>query len=133
MAGPLTAIDDPSGKPLPGKQVAQRLARDLRKVQVVGKHRKNPVGWVIVVNVDVSGLRDVPLFLVWSLDGLDVPVSWGTGNVAYRMTATTDHDTGSFKVWVPRLRGKHLYNVNIELVQASDGIILTQGEPLPVR
>jgi len=127
---PVATPEDPNGNALTAHQLAKRLARDLRNVQPAGKKVKDPLGWVVVVNLDVTGLKDVPLLLTWSLDGVNVPDSWAADNIAYRLTAATDHDSGSVNVWVPRLRKKGMYNVNVEVDREDDGTVLTQGEPL---
>jgi hypothetical protein len=124
--------NDPANS-LPPEEVSKRLAEALRKVdtrETGGK--KDPRGWVVAVNVEVSGLKHVPLLLTWSLDGLDVPVRWAADNVAYRLTPTTNHDTGSVEVWVPDLRKPGKYNVNLTLALQSNGTVLTRGEPVEV-
>jgi hypothetical protein len=124
---------DRAGNPLPPEEVATRLAKALSKVEARHKGgRTDPLGWVVAVNVEVRGLKHVPLLLTWSLDGLDVPVSWAAENVAYRLTPTTNHDTGSVEVWVPDLKKPGKYNVNLTLAVASEGTILTRGEPVEV-
>ena len=85
---------------------------------------------MVAVNLDVVGLKNVPLLLTWSLDGLDVPVSWTAGNIAYRMTATTAHDSGSADVWVPDLKGTGTYNVNLTLAREKDGAVLARSQPV---
>ena len=130
-----TVIDpeelDGDGVGLDSAQIAERLADALRDVEWQGEaDQKDPRGWVVAVNLDVSGLKDVPLLLTWSLDGLDVPVNWAATNVAYRLTPTTDHDAGSVEVWVPNLVQPGDYNVNLELARESDGTVLTRSQPV---
>jgi FHA domain len=125
--------NDPDGDPLPAEEVAERLAEDLRRVESQDKNgKKDPLGWVVAVNLDVSGLKEVPLLLTWSLDGLDVPENWAVDNVAYRLTPTTDHDTGSVNVWVPDLQKTGQYNVNLKLARESDAIVISQSKPVPL-
>jgi hypothetical protein len=131
----ITPVDlkDPEGNPLPADEMAMRLADALREVESEAKDgKKDPLGWVVAVNLEVDGLEDVPLLLTWSLDGLDVPVSWAADSVAYRVTATTAHDAGSVEVWVPDLEKPGTYNVNLKLALESDGTILTRGQPVEV-
>ncbi len=121
------------GVELDSAEIAVRLADALRDVEWQGEpDQKDPRGWVVAVNLDVSGLKDVPLLLTWSLDGLDVPVNWAATNVAYRLTPTTDHDAGSVEVWVPNLARPGEYNVNLELARESDGTVLTRSPPVKV-
>ena len=130
-----TVIDpedlESGGVGLDSAEIAERLADALRDVEWQGEaDEKDPRGWVVAVNLDVSGLKDVPLLLTWSLDGLDVPVNWAATNVAYRLTPTTDHDAGSVEVWVPNLVRPGDYNVNLELARESDGTVLTRSQPV---
>jgi hypothetical protein len=128
-----TEIVGADGNLLPADQVAMRLAEALWEVESEGKDgKKDPLGWVVAVNLEVVGLEDVPLLLTWGLDGLDVPVSWAADSVAYRVTATTAHDAGSVEVWVPDLEKAGTYNVNLKLALESDGTILTRGLPVEV-
>jgi hypothetical protein len=135
-ASPVTPVDpiDPNDGPLPVDEVAIRLAQALEAVESVptapGDSRRDPIGWVIAVNFSVDGLKNVPLLLTWSLDGVDVPASWAVDNVAYRVTATTAHDGGSVEVWVPDLSSSGAYNVNIKLAREADGTVMGAGKPL---
>ena len=116
------------GEELTTGEVARRLARALGEVKYVQKEgKKDPLGWVVAVNLDSSGLEGVPLLLTWSLDGLDIPESWSADRIAYRLIATTAHDSGSVEVWVPDLKKQGSYNVNLTLAHESDGNILTRA------
>jgi hypothetical protein len=118
----------PHGEKLTVGEVASRLATALREVKYVQKEgKKDPLGWVVAVDLDVSGLKGVPLLLTWSLDGLNVPDSWSADRIAYRLTATTAHDNGSIEVWVPDLKKRGSYNVNLKLAYESSGHTLTRA------
>ncbi len=119
------------GTPPPADDVAKRLSQALAKVESTpsGK-KKEPLGWAVAVNVDVEGFDGQPLLLKWSLDGLDVPGSWTTDTVAFRLTPRTPHDVGSFEVWVPNLKGQVAYNVNLMLESEVDRIALTRAKPV---
>ena len=126
-------LSDKDGDPLTPHEAAKRLAKALDKVEAEHdrKHR-NPLGWVVAVNLDISGLDGEPLLLTWSLDGLDVPLTWRSDTVAYRLMPTTDHDGGSVEVWVPDLKRRGVYLVNLELARGSDGVVLYRGDPVPL-
>jgi len=126
-------LSDKDGDPLSPHEAAKRLAKALDKVEAEHdrKHR-NPLGWVVAVNLDISGLDGEPLLLTWSLDGLDVPLTWRSDTVAYRLMPTTDHDGGSVEVWVPGLKRRGVYQVNLELARGSDGVVLYRNDPVPL-
>jgi hypothetical protein len=126
-------LSDEDGDPLSPQEAAKRLAKALDKVEATHdrKHR-NPLGWVVAVNLDISGLDGEPLLLTWSLDGLDVPLTWRSDTVAYRLMPTTDHDGGSVEVWVPDLKRPGAYLVNLELARGSDGVVLYRATPVPL-
>jgi hypothetical protein len=114
---------------LTAAEVAVWFAEALREVELVDKDgKKDALGWVVNVNLDVRGLQQVALLLTWSLDGLDVPVSWSAAQVAYRLIPTTAHDSGSISVWVPVLATPGVYNVNVALAYESDGNALDTSQ-----
>lgn len=119
----IEAVDD-AGAPLPPAQVAEQLAQALKEVETTtGPDGEDPHGWTVAVRVDLEGLKDIPLLLTWSLDGLDVPHSWQADNLAYRVVAATPHDAGVAEIWVPDLRRPGAYNVNIKLSYERSGVI----------
>jgi len=126
-------LSDKEGDPLSPEEAAKRLAKALDKVEATHdrKHR-DPLGWVVAVNLDISGLDGEPLLLTWSLDGLDVPLTWRSDTVAYRLMPTTDHDGGSVEVWVPDLKRRGDYLVNLVLARGSDGVVLYRATPVPL-
>lgn len=118
------------------EQVAKALVAALSEVesQARADGGVDPLGWVVAVNVDVQGLAGVPLLLTWSLDSVDteVPMCWAADTIAYRLTATTPHDTGSVEVWVPDLASPSAYNVNLKLLNEPSGSVLARhAVPLP--
>ncbi|MFA4841785.1 MAG: hypothetical protein WC580_08765, partial [Agrococcus sp.] len=120
-------VDPEEGEIDPG-EVAVRLAAALERVE--STEERNPLGWAVGVQLMLEGYEGVPLLLTWSLDGLDVPVTWSADNVAYRIVATTPRDSGSAELWVPNLSGEGTYNVNVNLWRASDGLPVASAAPL---
>lgn len=115
---------DEKGEPVPPAQVAVRLAAALEEVEsTAGPQGEDPQGWTVAVRVDLQGLADVPLLLTWSLDGLDVPLTWQTEKLAYRVVGGTPHDAGVAEIWVPDLKRSGAYNVNIKLSYEATGVI----------
>jgi hypothetical protein len=124
-------LTEDDGTMLPPDEVAARLADALREVESQDDDgSSDPLGWLVAVDLEVHGLDDAQLLLTWSLDGIDVPVSWAAETIAYRITPTTAHDTGSVDVWVPDLDVPGTYRVNLRLALESDGRLLDQGDPL---
>ena len=112
------------GEPVPPEQVAERLAEALQEVEAsTGPQGEDPQGWTLAVRVDLQGLAGVPLLLTWSLDGLDVPLTWQAENLAYRVVGSTPHDASVADIWVPDLKRPGSYNVNIKLSYEATGII----------
>ncbi|MBD1538855.1 hypothetical protein HC749_11810 [Arthrobacter sp. S13_S34] len=115
---------DEKGEPVPPAQVAVRLAAALEEVEsTTGPQGEDPQGWTVAVRVDLQGLADVPLLLTWSLDGLDVPLTWQAEKLAYRVVGGTPHDAGVAEIWVPDLKRSGAYNVNIKLSYEATGVI----------
>jgi hypothetical protein len=122
-AKPVEAVNE-KGEPVPPAQVAERLAAALEEVEAIaGPQGEDPQGWTLAVRFDLQGLAGVPLLLTWSLDGLDVPLTWQAENLAYRVVGATPHDAGVADIWVPDLKRPGSYNVNIKLSYAETGII----------
>ncbi|MFJ6158837.1 hypothetical protein ACIQF8_16935 [Pseudarthrobacter sp. NPDC092184] len=115
---------DEKGQTLPPAELAKELAQALEEVEsTTGPQGEDPQGWTVAVRVDLQGLADVPLLLTWSLDGLDVPLTWQAEKLAYRVVGGTPHDAGVAEIWVPDLRRAGSYNVNIKLSYEDTGII----------
>ena len=116
-------VDD-TGEPLPPAEVAVELAAALEQVEAApSPEGEDPLGWTIAVRVDLEGLASVPLLLTWSLDGMDVPLTWQAENLAYRVVGATPHDAGVAEIWVPDLKRPGSYNVNIKLSYESSGLV----------
>ncbi len=115
---------DEKGERVPPAQVAEKLAEALEEVEAATSPQgEDPQGWTVAVRIDLQGLADVPLLLTWSLDGLDVPLTWQAENLAYRVVGATPHDAGVAEIWVPDLKRPGAYNVNIKLSYAETGLI----------
>jgi hypothetical protein len=122
----------PAGETLSPHQVAENLRDALSAVESAGSESSDPLGWTVAVDLSLEGLDGVPCLLTWSLDGADVPVSWSSSSVAYRVVASTPRDAGSARIWVPDLKAEGTYRVNVTLVRESDGIPIAHGKPLEI-
>ncbi len=73
-------------------------------------------GWTVAVKIQVEGLANVPLFLTWSLDGVEIADSWTAENLVYQVMATKERDRGSVYIWIPELKkNPSTYNLNVTL------------------
>lgn len=110
------------GNPITPEQAAQELVDALEDVEVTSSTsgKKDAVGWTLAIGLKIQGLAEKPLLLTWSLDGPDVSDEWKVKNLAYRIIATSELDTGSVKIWVPDLKGPGPHTVNVELVHEFD-------------
>jgi len=123
------------GESLPPEELARRIADKLADVESNADEEGDldPAGWTVAVNVTLEGLEGVPLLLTWSLEGVDIPGSWATETVAYRVTASTPRDVGSAEIWIPHLKTTNEYNVVARLRLASDSTkTLASGRPLAI-
>jgi hypothetical protein len=99
---------DSNGKPITSAAAAKRqitLLKALRTTRVKGTRKRQPVGVVVVANMDLSGLRGKSILLSWSMwrqgGGQRLYGDWLNESLAYRMKATSDHDTASVDFWIP--------------------------------
>jgi len=127
-----TDPDNPD-EDLSAEEMAGRLAEALEQVeQKSGGGYQDPIGWVMIVSLNLEGYKGVPLLLTWSLNGIDVPTTWSADSVAYKVLATTARDAGSAEVWVPDLQRPGTYKVNVKLIRESDRLVIAQAVSLEV-
>jgi hypothetical protein len=113
---------DSAGKPTTSAAAAKRQIATLKKLRttrVKGHRKPQPVGVVVVANIDLSGLRGKPVLLSWSMwrsgGGQRLYGDWLNQQLAYRIEATSDHDTASVDFWIPLPRSKGPYFVQSQL------------------
>jgi hypothetical protein len=124
---------DQDGNLVAPEEAAAELVEALEDIELENSPMGvDALGWTVAVGLDLKGLADEPLLLTWSLDGAGVADSWAADNFAYRIIATTEHDTGTVKIWVPDLKGPNPYNVNVDLVHESDGSPADSATPLEI-
>jgi hypothetical protein len=95
--------------------------------------QQDPLGVIVSVDFDIEGLKGEPLWLTWSLDGLNVPDRWTSDLFGYNVRATTDDDHGTVELWVPDLVAPGSYRVNVTISRASDGTPMDSGTPLAIE
>lgn len=116
---------DPQGNPLPLAVAAKRLAARFDAGRSAPLHgKRDPVGALVTVNMDLQGLRGEHLLLFWRLfpeDGTrPLPHSWWKTTLAYRLTPDTDHDSASLDMWVPVPKAKGPYTINLIMALESN-------------
>lgn len=115
---------DKHGNPLPPAVAAKRLAARFAAGRSAPLHgKRDPVGALVTVNMDLQGLRGQHLLLFWRLfpkaGTRPLPHGWWKTTVAYRLTPGTDHDSASVDMWVPVPKAKGPYTIN--LIMALEG------------
>jgi len=122
-----------TGTQLSAEEAAKRLADALEQVSTTtGRGGLQPLGYTVVVHFELEGFSGVPILMTWTLDGVDVSTDWSAENVAFRLVASTEHDTGFAEIWVPHLEAPGTYNVNVALEVESDRTPVAHGKPLAI-
>jgi hypothetical protein len=92
-----------------------------------------PLGVVVIADVELVGLRGKPVTLSWSMwqTGGDVRLhgDWLNNNLAYRLKAVTDHDTVTIDLWVPLPRPPGPYLVQVDINAESARLASAHSEP----
>jgi hypothetical protein len=114
---------DGPGRLVPPTVAAQRVTAILHQTQTTTRttgHKPEPLGEVISVNVELTGLRGQAVYLGWSIYPANGRTSlygkWLNRFIAYRLEATTDDDTGTAELWVPLPKAAGSYFVRITLI-----------------
>ena len=85
--------------------------------------KRQPLGELISVNLELAGLQGQPVFLSWSIfqkDGQNqLSANWLGNFVAYRLEETTSDDTGTLEMWIPLPKQHGPYSVHLTLTTAS--------------
>jgi hypothetical protein len=115
---PFTDVD---GNVLPTKEAEAELVAVIKSLRTTKtkKGRKQAVGAVIDLNIELSGLRGKTVRLSWSLwrqgGTKQIYRAWLNENLAYELTATSDHDSAGLNFWIPLPKGKGPYFVRSKL------------------
>jgi len=97
--------------------------------------RRQPLGELVSVNMELAGLQGQPVFLSWSIfqeSGHNrLFGKWLSNFVAYRLEATTEDDTGTLEMWIPLPKPPGPYFIRVSL--STDGASLTSMDSGPFR
>lgn len=130
--------ENAQGKALTEQQMVDRQVatyKKLRTVRVSGSRKRQPVGVVVTANMELSGLRGKPVLLSWSMwqeNGAErLYGEWLNEQLAYRIEATSDHDTASVDYWIPLPKQKGPYFIRTRL--AFNDTTLATSDTHPFR
>jgi hypothetical protein len=126
-----SSATDENGDPVPADIAAERVVKLLHETRTQPLDGKlDPLGVLLTINVELEGLRNRPVVLTWRMfqAGGNTPLfgNWLGTTPAYRLDASTEHDTASFDLWVPLPRERGAYTVSLLL--SSDQAILASEE-----
>ena len=86
--------------------------------------KRQPLGELISVNLELAGLKGQQVFLSWSIfpkNGSNhLSKNWLGEFIAYRLVATTNDDTGTLQLWIPLPKQLGPYFVRLNLMTAED-------------
>lgn len=92
-----------------------------------------PLGELISINLELSGLMGQPVFLSWSIFQESGPnhlsSKWLGNFIAYRLLAATDDDTGTLEMWIPLPRQQGPYFVHLTMMTDHAGLASMNSGP----
>jgi hypothetical protein len=111
---------------------AERVVKVLKDARTT--RRKEPLGVVVSVDVELAGLRDKPVFLSWSMWQKNDTTrrlygNWLNRNLAYRLKASTDRDTATLDLWIPLPKPPGPYFVRMQLTASGSARASTNSQP----
>jgi hypothetical protein len=134
---------DANGEPVPPDVAAQRTLQVLGQTRTIAtppdsakptgtpssKKRTpqvEPLGVVVRADLELSGLREKTVALSWSIwqesgrDRLSGP--WLNQIFCYRLTPTSDSDTGSLDLWVPLPKAHARYFIRLNMIYSGTSL-----------
>ena len=96
-------------------------------------NKRDPLGELVSVNMELAGLRGQPVFLLWSIfqEGGHTSLfgKWLNNFVAYRLEATTNDDTGTLEMWIPLPKLPGPFFIHLSLTTDGANIAGTDSNP----
>jgi hypothetical protein len=135
-----TQATDQKGNPVPPDVAAEQVLKVLRDTRRTGgeqpggeQPKGEPLGVVVSADLELVGLRGKPVLLSWSMwqQGGTKRLfgNWLNRNLAYRLVATTDHDTTALDMWIPLPKAPGPYFIRVNLT--ADRSPLASGDSPP--
>ena len=94
---------------------------------------REPLGVQVNVNVELAGLRDQAVWLRWSIypqaGGARLYDKWLDPVVASQLVPSTDHDTGSVRLWIPLPADPGPYVAELELFANGHRLASATSDP----
>ena len=118
----------------PDETVAERAVelKHMRTVKIKGTKKRELVGVVVSVNMELSGLRGKEVMLSWSMwqdeGSRRLYDGWLNERLAYRLKPTTNHDTASLDFWIPLPKQKGSYTVRARLAVSDITLVTAETE-----
>ena len=95
--------------------------------------KRQPLGELISVNLELAGLRGQPVYLSWSIFQQSGPShlseKWLGNFVAYRLEATTNDDTGTLEMWIPLPKHRGPYFIQLTLSTSTASLASMNSGP----
>ena len=119
----------PDGKLIAPETAAKRIFKILSDARRGGS---DPIGAIVSVDIELSGLRGQEIALSWSMwqsaSKNRLHGAWLNNNLAYVLRPTTDSDTGTFDIWVPLPKAPGPYFVRADLSLNRSGLASASSE-----
>ncbi|HEY5990857.1 MAG TPA: hypothetical protein VIV12_31345 [Streptosporangiaceae bacterium] len=131
---------DPNGNPVAPDVAAERVVKVLKDGRrTEGEQPQNsqpqgePLGVVVSADLELVGLRGKPVMLSWSMwqqgGKKRLYGNWLNRNLAYRLEATTDHDTTTLHLWIPLPKSPGPYFIRVTLTAAGSSLAGSNSPP----
>jgi hypothetical protein len=107
--------------------------KNMRTTKPKGSKKRYVIGVVVSANIEISGLRGKPVMLSWSMwqtGGSErLYGAWLNERLAYRLEATTDHDTAALDFWIPLPKARGPYVVRAQLTLNDTTLVAADTQP----
>jgi hypothetical protein len=121
-----------NGEPLSAGEAVDRIVTTFKQARVTGGQSGEPVGVVVAVDVELMHMRDEAVFVSWSMwqagGTTRLYGEWLNTNLAYRLHATSDHDSASVDFWIPLPQASGPYFIRSTLIAGGSTIASAESE-----
>lgn len=132
-AEPMTVLAAVGNPPAPRGEAVQHLVELVKQARKAPTGQSEPLGVVVAVDVELTGLRNEPVRLSWSMwqrgGAHRLHGEWLNTNLAYHLTATSNRDTASLDFWIPLPPEPGPYFIRSILTSDGNTIASIDSEP----